>query len=288
MEVTNLSDVRPRSRRVAVGEFDGVHLGHRKVIEGNDTVLTFEPHPTVVVQPDAAPLLLTSLEVKAELIAALGVQELVVIPFDHGFASQSPEEFIDTVLVGQLGATHVSVGGNFRFGRRATGDTALLSADPRFETRVVPLVSGSGETISSTRIRELVTAGSVAQAATLLGHPFSVRGEVVDGDKRGRTIGFPTANIVPDPAFVCPAYGVYACRVGARPAAVNVGVRPTFGTGLRPLIESYLLDFDGDLYGERLTVEFVEQIRGEARFDTVDALVAQIEDDVRRTRELCA
>jgi riboflavin kinase/FMN adenylyltransferase len=277
-----------RTRRVAVGEFDGVHRGHREVIAGNDTVLTFEPHPQVVVRPDRAPKLLTSLQVKIDLIDELGVDELVVVPFDDGFAHQSPEEFIDAVLVAALGATHVSVGENFHFGYRAKGNPALLAADGRFETRIVPLVGADGQAISSTRIRALVTEGEVEHAAELLGAPFTMRGIVVDGDKRGRELGFPTANLVPAPEFVCPAYGIYACRAGDHAAAVSIGVRPTFGEGLRPMVEAFLLDFDGDLYGQPLTLEFVARLRGELTFDSVEALVEQMHADVARTRELCA
>ena len=156
MQVTWLPDAEPRPRRVAVGEFDGVHLGHREVIAGNDTVLTFEPHPLAVVRPEAAPKLLMSLDAKADPIAQLGVRELVVIPFDESFAAQMPEAFIDEVLVGRLQADHVSVGENFRFGHRATGDPELLAADPRFETRVVTLVEVDGEVVSSSHIRALV------------------------------------------------------------------------------------------------------------------------------------
>jgi riboflavin kinase / FMN adenylyltransferase len=287
MRVMKLMDAEPRPRRVAVGEFDGVHLGHREVIAGNDAVLTFEPHPLRVVRPEAAPKLLTSLDVKAELIEALGVEELIVIPFDDGFAGQSPQEFIDHVLVQRLGATRVSVGENFRFGHRASGDTALLAADSRFETRIVPLVEVDGEIVSSSHIRGLVLAGEVELAARFLGAPFQVRGEVVVGDRRGRELGFPTANIVPDEALVCPGHGVYVAHADGVCAAVSVGVRPTFGTGRAVLIESYLLDRDVDLYGHTLTVEFLSRIRGERRFDTVQALVEQMHRDVARTRELC-
>jgi riboflavin kinase / FMN adenylyltransferase len=296
MRVTMLTDAEPRPRRIAVGEFDGVHLGHREVIRGSDTVLTFEPHPLRVVRPEAAPRLLTSLEAKAGLIERLGVQELVVIPFDDGFAHQSPQEFIDQVLVGGLGATRVSVGENFRFGHRATGDPEMLHADPRFETRVVPLVEVDGEIVSSSHIRALVAAGEVELAVHFLGAPFQLRGEVVEGDRRGRELGFPTANIVPDEAYVCPGHGVYVARAAAGAdaggeqlacAAVNVGVRPTFGTGRGVLVEAYLLDRDVDLYGQVLKLDFVRRLRGERRFDSVDALIEQMHDDVRRTRELC-
>ena len=287
MRVTSLSDAEPRSRRLAVGEFDGVHLGHREVISGSDTVLTFEPHPLRVIRPEAAPKLLTSLEVKRELIEQLGVQELVVVPFDEHFAGQEPREFVDQVLVGRLQATHVSVGENFRFGNRAAGDPALLAADRRFETRIVPLVEVDGEIVSSSHIRGLVLAGEVQAAARFLGGPFQLRGEVVHGDRRGRELGFPTANIVPDEALVCPGHGVYVARADGDCAAVNVGVRPTFGTGRAVLVEAYLLDRQVDLYGRRLRIEFLKRLRGERRFDSVEALVEQMHDDVRRARELC-
>jgi len=288
MQVTELSDAARRARRIAVGEFDGVHLGHRAVIEGNDTVLTFEPHPLVVIRPQDAPKLLTSLEVKIDRIAQLGVEELVIVPFDEQFALQSPEEFIDHVLIDQLSATHVSVGANFRFGHRASGTTELLSSDPRFKTRVVPLVEGEGDIISSTRIRQLVSDGHVAEAMALLGDPFQLRGEVIAGQRRGRELGFPTANIAPHPDLICPGHGVYACRVGEDLAAVNVGVRPTFDDGQGVLIEAFLLDFEGNLYGHELSVEFIARLRGEERFASVEALIAQMARDVEQTRELLA
>ena len=287
MLVTNLPDAVMRPRRIAVGEFDGVHLGHRAVISGNDTVLTFEPHPLAVVRPEAAPKLLTDFAMRTELIAELGVRELVVIRFDAGFAHQGPDDFINHLLVGRLGATHVSVGENFRFGFRAGGDTEKLAADPRFDTRVVPLVEVDGEIVSSSRIRALILAGEVEAAARCLGSPFCLRGEVVSGDRRGRQLGFPTANIVPDEALVCPGHGVYAARVGDAYAAVNVGVRPTFGTGRAVLVEAYLLDRDEDLYGQVLTVEFLARLRGERRFTSTQALIEQMDRDVEHVRALC-
>ena len=283
-----LQDALPRPRRVAVGEFDGVHLGHREVISGSDTVLTFDPHPLQVVRPQAAPKLLTGLEVKAELIGGLGVRELVVIPFDERFAQQSPAEFIDQVLVRQLGAKLVAVGENFRFGHRAAGHPALLADDRRFQTRIVPLVEVDGEVVSSSHIRGLVLAGEVELAARFLGAPFQTQGEVVAGDRRGRTLGFPTANIVPDEALVCPGHGVYAAYADGAPAAVSVGVRPTFGTGRGVLIEAYLIDREVDLYGRRLRIQFLRRLRGERRFDTAGSLIAQMEEDVERTRSLLA
>jgi riboflavin kinase / FMN adenylyltransferase len=292
MRVTWLPDATPRPRRVAVGEFDGVHLGHRAVIEGSDTVLTFEPHPLAVIRPEAAPKLLTTLARKAELVAELGVEELVVIPFDERFAHVSAQEFLDDVLVERLQATHVSVGENFRFGHRATGDTALLRADERFETRVVSLVEAQGEVVSSSHVRGLVLAGEVDQAAAFLGRPFALQGEVVGGDRRGRELGFPTANLVPDQALIQPGHGIYAARATwdgeTRCAAVNVGVRPTFKTDLVVLVEAYLLDWDGDLYGRELTIEFLARLRGERRFDSVQALIEQMHRDVEDARRVCA
>ncbi len=292
MQITWLPDARLRDRHLAVGEFDGVHIGHREVIRGADSVLTFEPHPRAVVAPDSAPKLLTSLAVKADLIAELGVEELIVIPFDGGFAAQTAQEFIDHVLVEQLAARTVSVGENFRFGNRARGDIELLRAQDAFETRVAAMVELDGEIVSSTHVRGLVTAGEVDVARRFLGAPFQMRGTVVHGDKRGRTLGFPTANLVPDPALVVPGHGIYACRaqVGgeSRMAAVNVGVRPTFKTGRGLLVEAYLLDFDGDLYDRELRLDFLERLRGERRFDSVEALVEQMDLDVVETRRIAA
>jgi riboflavin kinase/FMN adenylyltransferase len=292
MQTTWLPDARPRERHLAVGEFDGVHIGHREVIRGADTVLTFEPHPRFVVAPESAPKLLTPLAIKADLIAALGVQELVVIPFDGSFAAQTAQEFIDRELVERLGARTVSVGENFRFGNRAKGDTTLLRAQEAFSTRVAELVEVDGEIVSSTHIRGLVSVGDVAAAGRFLGAPFQMRGTVAHGDKRGRTLGFPTANLVPDSALVVPDHGIYACHAevaGERHvAAVNVGVRPTFQTGRGLLVEAYLLDFEGDIYDQELRLEFLERLRGERRFDSVDALVEQMHRDVEETRRVAA
>jgi riboflavin kinase / FMN adenylyltransferase len=287
MDVTWLPDAQRRPRHVAVGEFDGVHLGHREVMRGADTVLTFEPHPRAVVAPDKAPKLITSLAAKADLVAGLGVRELVVIPFDGAFASQSPQGFIDDVLVGRLDAHTVSVGENFRFGHRAKGDVELLRAQAAFETRVVELVQGDGEVISSSHIRELIAAGEMERAAACLGSPFQLRGPVAHGDKRGRTLGFPTANLVPDPALAVPDHGIYAAHaivpgLGEWTAAVSIGVRPTFVTGRGLLVEAFLLDFDGDIYGRELRLDFLERIRGEKRFDSAETLIEQMHRDVEQ------
>jgi riboflavin kinase/FMN adenylyltransferase len=287
MRITPLLQAQPRRRKIAVGEFDGVHLGHRQVIAGSDTVLTFDPHPLQVIRPEAAPRLLTSLEVKAELIAALGVQELVVIPFDERFAAQGPQEFVDDILVEKLQATDVSVGENFRFGHRAAGDPAWLMADGRFHTRVVPLVEVDGEVVSSSHIRALIATGDVEAAGKMLGSPFQMRGEVVTGDRRGHTLGFPTANLVPDEKLVCPGHGVYVGRADDMCAAINVGVRPTFGTGRGVLVEAFVLDRELDLYGRTLRVEFLKRLRGERRFESIDALVEQMKRDVEQARAHC-
>ena len=290
MKVLSLPDVEPGSgpRRVAIGTFDGVHLGHREVIRGSDTVLTFDPHPLAVINPDATPKLISTFNVKRDLIAGLGVEELVVIPFDNGFASLTADEFVREVLIERLGATHVSVGDNFRFGRRAQGTPEFLREHGEFETRVATLVEASGETISSTQIRGLVAAGEVAKAAKFLGGPFLFEGEVVAGDRRGRDLGIPTANLVPDERYVVPGHGVYAAWAHGHPAAVNVGVRPMFETGRGLLVEAHLIGFEGDIYGETLRIAFLERLRGEKTFDSVDELVAQMNRDVEDAKRIAS
>ena len=291
MKVTRLPDADPRPRRVAVGTFDGVHRGHREVIGGADTVITFDPHPLSVLAPARAPLLLTTLERKAELVASLGVDELVVVPFDQAFAALTAEEFVDVVLVQRMAATHVSVGENFRFGRGAEGDAARLAADGRFETRVAPLLEVDAEVVSSSPIRGLVLGGAVGYADELLGAPFSLTREVVHGDKRGRELGFPTANLLPADGYVTPGHGVYACRATVASgetyaAATNIGVRPMFETGRGELIEAYLLDFSDDIYDQPLRLEFLKRLRGEKRFESIDALVEQMGRDVAAARAI--
>jgi riboflavin kinase/FMN adenylyltransferase len=282
MKVTQLSDVEPGSGRrdVAIGTFDGVHLGHREVIRGADTVLTFDPHPLAVIHPEATPKLIAPLAIKRDLIASLGVKEMVVIPFDRGFSEQSAEEFAQHVLIDRLGAASVSVGENFRFGKGAKGTADFLRSHDEFETRVVPLVEVAGETVSSSHIRGLIAAGDVAGAAAFLGEPFLFEGEVVSGDRRGRELGIPTANLVPDDAYVSPGHGVYAAWANGYPTAVNVGVRPTFDTGRGLLVEAHLIGFEGDLYGQRLRIAFLERMRGEKRFESVDELVEQMQLDL--------
>ena len=289
MKVTSLPNVERATRRsVAVGTFDGVHLGHREVIGGADSVLTFDPHPVSIVAPQHTPKLLTTLERKAELVASLGVREMIVIPFDASFAARSATEFVEDVLVGALGASEVAIGENFRFGHKAQGDPGLLLADERFTTIVHPLLEVDGEIVSSSHIRGLVLAGEVAEANRLLGSNFQLSGVVVHGDARGRELGFPTANLVPEEALACPGHGVYACLANGMPAAVSIGVRPTFQTGRGELIEAYLLDFEGDLYGSELRLEFLARLRGERRFQDPESLIEQMHKDVARTREIAA
>ena len=286
--VTKLPDAEPRPRHVAIGTFDGVHVGHQAVIDDADTVLTFDPHPLEILHPPAAPKLIMPFKVKRDVIDGLGVDELVVIPFDEEFSKIPAQGFIEQVLIESLGAERVSVGENFRFGAKAQGDPAMLEARDEFETRVVPLVEVDGETVSSSRIRALVAAGEVEEALRCLGAPFMLEGPVVEGDKRGRELGFPTANLIPDDRLVTPGHGVYAAFANGHPAAVNIGVRPTFESGRGVLIEAYLIDYEEDLYGQNLRIAFVSRLRGERRFPSVEELVAQMYSDVDEAREVCA
>jgi riboflavin kinase/FMN adenylyltransferase len=280
IKVTSLPAARPRPRHVAIST--------SSMNRSAGTVLTFDPHPLEVLHPAALPKLITPFPVKRDVIEGLGVEELVVVPFDQEFATLPAERFIEEVLIERLGAERVSVGENFRFGARAGGDPAMLGGRPEFETRVVPLVEVDGETVSSSRIRALVAAGDMAAARRCLGAPFMVEGEVVKGDQRGRELGFPTANIVPDDRLAIPGHGVFAAFADGVPAAVNVGVRPTFETGRGLLIETYLIDREEDLYGKILRVAFVERLRGEKRFPSAADLVAQMRRDVEDAKRVCA
>ena len=287
IRVTPLGEAGKRSRRIAIGTFDGVHIGHREVIKGADTVLTFEPHPLEVLHPAAAPKLLMPFEVKRDVLDGIGVEEMVVIAFDEEFKKITATQFIEEILIDRLGAETVAVGDNFRFGTGAQGTPEMLAGRSEFETRVVPLVEEGGETVSSSRIRALVAAGDMAEARACLGVPFMLEGTVEPGEKRGRELGYPTANIVPDERLAIPGHGVYAAFANGMPAAVSVGVRPTFESDLGVLVEAYLLDQDLDLYGETLRVAFVERLRGEQRFDSAEALIAQMKLDVEKTARVC-
>jgi len=288
---------------VALGNFDGVHLGHQAVLRravevGTETdarvvAATFEPHPRAVLGAGGAPGQLTPLELRREALLRYGAEEVRVITFDRALSKKSPREFVRDVLVGQMGATAVVVGENFRFGHRAAGDVRDLAAlmegaGGRAYAVPVRAVGERGE-ISSTRIRTLISEGAVAEAASLLGRPYVLRGEVVVGDRRGRSIGFPTANVLPDPVALVPAAGVYAgfVRVGEEwyAAATNVGIAPTFGRA-ESRVEAHLLDFYGDLYGRVVDITFARRIRGERRFSGVEELKEQIRRDVDETRRI--
>jgi riboflavin kinase/FMN adenylyltransferase len=291
-----------RPSAVAVGNFDGVHRGHQALVSaavatagatgGASVVLTFDPHPARVLRPGHAPAALTTLSQKQELLAGLGVDRLAILPFDHGVARLSPEEFARSVLVETLGASNVAVGESFRFGRGREGDArGLVQLGSRlgFEVHAVPAVLEGGRPVSSSRIRSELAHGHAAAAKALLGRAYFVDGQVVRGDGRGRTIGVPTANIAPENEIL-PAAGVYAGRCAlasgeAWPAVVNLGRRPTFGGGDLAL-EAHLLGFEGDLYEARVRLSFEERLRDEQRFSSKEELVARIREDVATARAL--
>ena len=306
--VERLADLRSGAGAVVtIGVYDGVHLGHHSVLRlvreladarGLDAVcITFDRHPAEVVRPESAPRLLTMPEQKLELLAATGyVDRCYVLEFDEARSQEPAEEFVHEVLVDAADARVVVVGADFHFGKGRGGNVALLEqmgADLGFEVIGVGLVAAPGGPIySSTRIRELLAEGDVNGAAELLGRPHEVRGTVVEGDKRGRELGFPTANVAV-PARAClPADGVYAGRFTgadgvARPTAISLGRRPTFYEDAdASLLEAYLLDFDGDLYGQPAAVWFVARVRGQERFENVDDLVRRMGRDVEQTRRL--
>jgi riboflavin kinase / FMN adenylyltransferase len=286
---------------VALGNFDGVHLGHQEVLrraveEGRRrnmkvVAATFHPHPRAVLGAGDPPKLLTPLELRCEMLLGYGADEVWVIPFDLDLSRKTPEQFVKDVLIGEGHAGVVVVGENFRFGHRAGGrfsDLLRLMREAGGTAVGVEVRGGSMEGgISSTRIRDLISGGDVTEAAGLLGRPYMLRGEVVVGDRRGRSIGFPTANVVPDSNAVIPARGVYAgfVRTGSKEwaACTNVGVAPTFGR-TESRVEAHLLDFEGDLYGRVVDVRFVERIREERRFSGVDELIGQIRRDVKEAR----
>jgi riboflavin kinase / FMN adenylyltransferase len=297
----SLSEVpaEPAGRALALGTFDGVHLGHRRVIGSAverardrglvSTVVTFDPHPLRVLRPEQPPRLLTTTDQKIDLISELGVDELVAIPFTQELSRQSAEDFSDQVLAGALGARSVSVGANFRFGHGAAGDAALLASRPEFDTDVVELVQQGDDSISSSRIRSLLGEGDVARAADLLGAPYSVVGPVVEGDRRGRELGVPTANMEPPADVVVPAPGIYAgiataAGIPPTPAAISIGVRPTFDDAGDLRVEAHLIGFEGDLYGGDMKLSFLDRLRDEVRFDSAEELVDQMKKDVEQAR----
>ena len=275
------ADLAPAERAVALGTFDGVHRGHRAVIEAvkaaglRSTVLTFDPHPRLVLGYEVQ--LLTTLERRLELIEEIGPDEVLLVEFTQELSRHEPEEFVGEYLTG-IGAKVVVAGENFRFGAGRRGDVALLRS-LGLDVRPVPLL----EDVSSSRIRELVREGDLPTAAALLGRPFELEGEVVYGDQRGGTLGFPTANLSPDPHMLVPAYGIYAGQALSHRVAASIGVNPHYG-GSERRIEAFLLDFEGDLYGSRLRLELWERLREERAFASEDDLVAQIAADVEAAR----
>ena len=286
-----------RGAAIALGNFDGVHLGHQAVIasaragaEERRTGLgaaVFEPHPRRFFKPDLPPFRLQTPKQRARALGELGVQEVFEIGFDAALAQSTDREFAERVLRDLLGATHVSVGADFRFGRGRVGDVSSLTKlgeEFGFSVEAVEPVREQAEKISSTSIREAIAAGAMEKAAAMLGRPWAVEGEVLRGFARGRDFGFPTANLALGD-YVRPKLGIYAVRVDLGdgvplPGAASVGVNPTVGALPDPVLEAYLFDFSGDLYGKQIEVELVAFLRGEARFEDVEALIAQMKQDV--------
>jgi riboflavin kinase / FMN adenylyltransferase len=274
-------ELTPKDRSVAIGSFDGVHVGHRRVLdaahagESTTTVLTFWPHPRTVLGNRVQ--LLTTLERRLELFANAGLDEALVVGFDAEVAQLEPVEFAD-FLLRRIGARVIAVGENFRFGRGATGDVETLRS-LGFDVRPVPLVEG----VSSSTIRQRLLAGDVVPAARLLGRPAEVEGTVVLGEGRGGTLGFPTANLDVPPELIVPAYGIYAGAALGHRAAVSIGVNPQYG-GNERRVEPYLLDYEGDLYGRRLVVELWQRLRDERSFPSERDLIEQIARDVEQAR----
>jgi riboflavin kinase/FMN adenylyltransferase len=293
---------------VTIGAFDGLHLGHQAVIAqvrqlatergARSAVLTFDRHPATIVRPESAPLLLTDAEQRMELFAATGIDAAVVVPFDEERAAEPAAEFVEEVIVGCLRAEAVVIGEDFHFGHHREGNVDLLRKLGQvhgFDVVPVALLSrpdGVGESVSSTAIRRALAGGEVARAAAMLGRPFEARGTVVRGDQRGRLLGFPTANVEVWNRVCLPADGVYAgwyLRAdGERHAcAINIGRRPTFYEHAdHSLLEAHLLDFEGDLYGERARIRFVDFLRSERKFDGIEALVAQLKHDIAHARKI--
>lgn len=288
--------VSPGPTAVTVGVLDGVHLGHRALLAKLDprlvrSVLTFDPHPVEVLRPGTPARLISTLDERIALLLGLGIERVGVLDLGE-IKEQSPRSFVTDVLIGRFAVSQLVIGEDFRFGRDRTGDVDLLLASGEefgFRVDAIPMVGAGEMPVSSSRIRRLIDEGDVAGAAELLGSRYTLSNVVIDGDKRGRTIGFPTANLKPPDRKLIPGHGVYACFAdigGAiHQAAVNVGVRPTFG-GDELLIEAYILDFDDDIYGTEIRLEFVQHLRQELAFDSIEALVEAMNDDVDATRAI--
>jgi riboflavin kinase/FMN adenylyltransferase len=295
------SEGMPVTQVLAIGEFDGVHLGHREVITRAvetagrlalpASIMTFHPHPREALGQEKYSRVLTPLDDKLELFRALGVQFVYVIAFDEAFSRLEPEQFVSDILL-KLGTESVVVGFDFRFGfkGRGTADSLCESARGRFAVEVVRAYHLKSDKVSSTLVRELLQQGRADEASLLLGRPYSLSGTVVHGQGRGRTIGFPTANIEPGEAYVIPGNGVYAVRVHAlgrlHGGVMNIGVKPTFGEGLRPSLEVHLFEFQANLYGSDIRIDFIAYLRGERKFSGVDELVAQIRTDAEEAKQI--
>lgn len=288
---------------LTLGNFDGVHLGHREIfrrvvdkareLKGTAVVVTFEPHPLRLLAPDKAPLQLNTPEEKVRLLAASCIDLLVVLNFTRQLADMPAEAFVRDILVGKLGVKHLIVGYDYAFGRNRQGDTNFLAVQARrhnFSLEVLEPVRAAQQAYSSTAIRKILREGRVAEAVKVLGRNFTLDGEVVHGDGRGRKLGFPTANLVTQKEIL-PRDGVYAVKVKWRDAyydgVINIGCRPTFAPSA-PTLEIHLMDFHGDLYAERLRIYFVERLRDELRFASVEALQEAVFEDIARARELLA
>lgn len=293
-----------RASAVAIGKFDGVHLGHQAILDRlrevagehglESVVFTFRENPLSLLRPERCPLPLMSAVQREEMIGALGIDTCVIVPFDEALAAVAAEDYVRDILIGMLGAKHVIVGADFRFGHRGVGDVALLrklGEQLGFTVEeVLSVVDQDLGRVSSTRVREAAAQGEVGLAARMLGRRLTVRGEVVHGDARGRELGFPTANLGGELEGYVPADGVYAGWAtvpGAiRPAAISIGSNPTFTPEAQSRVEAFLLDFSGDVYGERIEVRFVHRIRGTYTFASVDELVERMHADVEETRRL--
>lgn len=293
-------DPSARGASVAMGNFDGVHIGHQSVIElaraqGPLGIITFEPHPREYFAPDAPPFRLMNAEARANRLAKLGVQHLFELPFDADMASFTPEGFAKTVLCQGLGISHVVVGADFCFGKGRVGgiaDLQRLGADLGFKVTIADLVKVADHEISSTAIRQALSDGRPRDAAAMLGHWHRIEGEVIHGEKRGRELGYPTANMSVNGLHL-PKFGVYAVKVnvltgpqaGSYMGAASLGVRPMFGVNT-PNLETYLLDFKGDLYGQHVSIALVDYLRPELKFDGLPALMDQMAADVAQSRQI--
>jgi riboflavin kinase/FMN adenylyltransferase len=293
----------PRRTVLTIGNFDGVHLGHREIfrrvvdrardLQGTAVVVTFEPHPLRLLAPEKAPLRLNTAEEKIRLLAASCIDLLVVLAFTRPLAEMPAESFVEDILVRKLAVKHLIVGYDYAFGRDRRGDTAFLAGQSRlhnFTLEVLEPIRAEQQAYSSTAIRQFLKEGRVADAVKILGRNFTLDGEVVHGDGRGRKLGFPTANLITEKEIL-PRDGVYAVKVKWREhyydGVINIGSRPTFA-GSAPTLEIHLLDFQGDLYAERLRIYFVDRLRDEQRFASVEDLQKAVADDIVRARELLA